>query len=197
MEQENDDDLTRKIFEEIRKLELELGKGKEGKYKPSYELDYENPKPEETKELELSIPQIKLSFERPHVNSMINISGSLKAEKYLRMFFEPGTLDLQERFVVLFLNHANDVLGYQIVSFGGLTATIVDIRLILSAALKCLSTAIILCHNHPSGKLQFSQNDLNLTTELKKAASYHQIKVLDHIILTSEGFKSMVDEGLI
>jgi DNA repair protein RadC len=98
---------------------------------------------------------------------------------------------------VLLLNRANGVTGVYEASSGGITGTVADPRLILAAAIKSLSVSIILSHNHPSGNLNPSRADEEFTLKIKEAAKYHDIKVLDHIILTNEGYYSFADEGLI
>jgi DNA repair protein RadC len=103
----------------------------------------------------------------------------------------------QEVFVVLFLNNANKINHFEIISEGGFTATVADIRVILKKALLHNAIQIILCHNHPSGNLQPSQADKELTLKMKEAANYLDIKLLDHIIVSEEGYFSFADEGLL
>jgi DNA repair protein RadC len=99
---------------------------------------------------------------------------------------------------VLFLNNANEVICVNKLSRGGITATVVDGRILLATALKCMATGIIISHNHPSGKTQPSDNDINLTRRLKDACDLFEIKLLDHIIITpSSGYYSFVDAGII
>lgn len=106
--------------------------------------------------------------------------------------------EFQEFFYCLFLNRANKATGYYLASMGGVTGTVADPRLIVKAAALADCTTILLSHNHPSGNLQPSQNDRELTQKIKNALSYFDIKVLDHIILTEEdGFYSFADEGII
>jgi DNA repair protein RadC len=83
------------------------------------------------------------------------------------------------------------------VSSGGLTGTIVDVRIVLGTALKAAATSIILAHNHPSGNLHPSQEDFNLTKRIKEAAKFMDITVIDHLILTDENYYSFADEGQI
>ncbi len=104
---------------------------------------------------------------------------------------------MQEEFKVMLLNRGNKVIGIYEASTGGITGTVADPRLILAAAIKSLSVSIILCHNHPSGNLKPSRADEELTQKIKVAASYHDIKVIDHIIITSEGHYSFADEGVL
>jgi DNA repair protein RadC len=103
----------------------------------------------------------------------------------------------REVFAVLFLNRANKINHFEIVSEGGITGTVADPRVILRKALEEDAVNIILCHNHPSGSLKPSKADEQLTTKIKEAASYLDIKVLDHIIVSEDGYYSFADEGLL
>ena len=105
-------------------------------------------------------------------------------------------LEIREEFNILLLNRANHVLGWFNVSVGGTSATVIDPKLIFSVALKCNASGVILAHNHPSGNLNPSDADLNLTTKLKEGGKILEIKILDHIILTSESYYSFADEGI-
>jgi DNA repair protein RadC len=102
-----------------------------------------------------------------------------------------------EQFKVLFLNRANKVLCLYNLSSGGITGTVADPRLIYSAALKVNALSLILCHNHPSGSLKPSDADKQLTQKIKNAGSYFDMKVFDHLIITSEAYFSFNDEGLL
>lgn len=106
-------------------------------------------------------------------------------------------LELLESFNVLFLNRANRVKGMFTVSKGGVAGTVVDAKIIFAAAVKALACSLILSHNHPSGNLQPSQADIDLTRKLKEAGQVLDITVLDHVILTTHGYYSFADEGLI
>ena len=102
-----------------------------------------------------------------------------------------------EVFAVLFLNRANKIKHFEIISRGGITGTVADPRIILKKAIEEEATSIVLSHNHPSGNLKPSRADEELTQKIKQAASYFDIKVLDHIIVSDEGYYSFADEGLI
>lgn len=117
-------------------------------------------------------------------------------ETFLKVWDE-NKIEFQEEFKVLLLNRANRVTGVYEASAGGITGTVADPRLILAAAIKSLSVAIILAHNHPGGNLKPSRADEELTLKIKEAGKYHDIKVLDHIIVTNEGYYSFADEGLL
>ncbi len=100
-----------------------------------------------------------------------------------------------EEFWIVFLNNSNKVLQKFQLSKGGLTGTLVDIRLIYKKALEVSATALILCHNHPSGKLQPSPSDIEITRKIKDAGKLMDIQVLDHLIITEKAYFSFADEG--
>ena len=102
----------------------------------------------------------------------------------------PVAINIREAMMVLFLNNSNRTVGYSVASIGGITATLVDIRLVLRDALLTQSTGIILIHNHPSGSLTPSEADKTITDKIKKAANLMDIKLLDHLILTENGYYS-------
>lgn len=112
-------------------------------------------------------------------------------------YWNGDKIDLLEEFKVLFLSRANRVLQILPLSQGGMTGTVADPRLILAAAVKVAACAMILVHNHPSGSLKPSKADEELTFKIRAAANYFDIKVLDHLIITSEGYYSFTDEGLL
>jgi DNA repair protein RadC len=125
------------------------------------------------------------------------ITSSSDAVKVLRILWEEGKMDLVEQFKVLFLNRANKVIAVYNVSTGGVTGTVADPRLIFAAALKINACSMILSHNHPSGSLKPSRADEEMTQKIKHGAVYFDIKVLDHVILSSESYFSFADEGLL
>ena len=102
-----------------------------------------------------------------------------------------------EVFAVIFLNQANKIKHFEIISRGGITGTVADPRIILKKAMEQEATSLVLSHNHPSGNLKPSRADEELTQKIKQAASYFDIKVLDHIIVSDEGYFSFSDEGLV
>ena len=101
-----------------------------------------------------------------------------------------------EEFWVLYLNNSNKVIYKAQLSKGGITGTVVDIRLIFKMAFEQNATALILSHNHPSGKLIASDADLKITKKIKEAGQTLEIQVLDHIIITENGYLSFQDEGI-
>ena len=121
------------------------------------------------------------------------ISGSRDAFD----FFLPILGDLNhEEFWVLLLDRGNKIKESFRLSQGGISGTVIDVRLILKTAIEKLASSIILCHNHPSGTLQASDADLKITRKIKDAAQLMDISVLDHIILGQNNYLSLADEGL-
>ncbi|WP_337967413.1 DNA repair protein RadC [uncultured Flavobacterium sp.] len=102
-----------------------------------------------------------------------------------------------EEFWVLFLNNSNKVISKVQLSKGGITGTIVDTRLVFHYALETKATGLILCHNHPSGNLQPSNADIEITKKIKIAGESLDVKVLDHLIITETNYYSFVDEGIL
>ncbi len=102
-----------------------------------------------------------------------------------------------ELFIAIYLNNAQKILHHEIISEGGMTGTVADPRVIIKKALAYDAVSIILCHNHPSGSLKPSKADEVLTKKISNAAILFDIKVLDHIIVSSEGYYSFADEGMI
>lgn len=102
-----------------------------------------------------------------------------------------------EEFWIIYLNNANKVLHKMQLSKGGLTGTLVDTRMIFKKAVELLATGIILCHNHPSGKLNPSEADKQLTQKVKQAGDALDIKVLDHLIITEKKYFSFADNNLL
>ena len=102
-----------------------------------------------------------------------------------------------EEFWILYLNNSNKVIQKNQLSKGGITGTLVDVRLVLKNALETGATALILCHNHPSGTLKPSQADKDITQKLKTAAQSLDIKVLDHLIVIEKAYFSFADENML
>jgi DNA repair protein RadC len=105
------------------------------------------------------------------------------------------TISLQERFVAMYLNRSNRVIGVYHMSTGGITGTVVYVRLLLSVALKTAATGIIIGHNHPSNNLQPSNTDKQLTSKIKEGCSLLDLQLLDHLIITSVGYLSFSEQG--
>lgn len=141
------------------------------------------------------IPRLKLSYVSDSTAEQPRITGSKDVADLLRKDYEEGEIETQEYFKVLYLNQANKFIGIHTVSMGGVASTVVDAKLVFGGALTAKASAIILCHNHPSGQLKPSAQDDALTRRLVDGAKVLDIKVLDHIVLTADGYYSYTDEG--
>lgn len=113
-------------------------------------------------------------------------------------FFFPLLGDLNhEEFWVLLLNRGNKIIDSFMISQGGISGTVIDVRLILKTALEKLASSMILCHNHPSGTMQASDADIKITAKINNAAKIMDITVLDHIIIGQNRYLSFADEGML
>ena len=144
------------------------------------------------------VAEIELIYKsRVKASQRPQISSSSDAYNILLQVWEEGKIDFVEQFKVLLLNRANKVIGVVNVSTGGVTGTVADPKLIFTAALKANACSLIASHNHPSGNLKPSRADEQLTQKIKQAGEFLDIKLLDHLIISSEGFYSFADEGLL
>lgn len=139
---------------------------------------------------------LELGRRRQAASSLIKpiVKDSKDIAHYLKALFSDYR---HEVFAVLFLNRANKINHFEIISEGGITGTVADPRIILKKALESDAVNIILSHNHPSGSLKPSKADELLTNKIKEAARLLDITVMDHIIVSEEGYYSFADEGLI
>lgn len=121
-----------------------------------------------------------------------SIMSSSSAASFLIPLLQDKT---HEVFCVLYLNNASRLIHYELLSSGGVTATVVDIKMILKNAIQLLASTIIVAHNHPSGNLTPSKSDLDLTEKIKQGAKAVDIKLVDHIIVAENQYYSFADEG--
>jgi DNA repair protein RadC len=142
------------------------------------------------------VSEITISYRNKlQVADRPKITSSRDAESILRANWSDD-IELLEEFNVLFLTKANQVKGLFRASRGGTAGTVVDPKIIFAAAIKSMAAALILAHNHPSGNLQPSQADIDLTRRLRKAGEVFDMPILDHLILAPHiGFYSFADEG--
>lgn len=122
------------------------------------------------------------------------VKNSREVAEYMRSMLRDH---LHEVFGIVFLNQANKVKHYEIISEGGITGTVVDPRIIFKKALAEDAVSIILFHNHPSGNLKPSRADIDLTEKITRGGKLFDIRVLDHVIVSEDGYFSFADEGLI
>ena len=125
----------------------------------------------------------------------MKVTGSKDAADAFRIFWP--AYDHIEFSYLLMLNRQNQILGYHQLSKGGMTGAVVDVRVIFQVALKPCATSLILAHNHPSGNLDVSDADRKITNQIKQAGVILDIPLLDHLIMTTDSYLSMADEGLL
>ncbi len=124
------------------------------------------------------------------------VSYSLDSYHYAKSLFNKDTIALRESFFVIFLNRSNYVTGYFKMSEGGTAGTVIDMKLIFQAAILHSTQCMIVCHNHPSGNIKPSCQDITITNKIKNAAKLLDITLLDHIIVTPfSDYYSFADEG--
>ena len=141
-------------------------------------------------EVQVSYKPDDKASERP------KISSSKQAYDLLMQHWDWGKIEFLEQSKMILLNRQNRVLGLVDISTGGVSGTILDPKIIFSVALKANISAIILCHNHPSGNTQPSQSDIRLTNQLKDGGKLLEILVCDHLIITNEHYYSFADDGM-
>lgn len=132
-------------------------------------------------------PNIKLS-------ELPKIVTSKDADAQFRALWSDKLQHVEEMYMML-LNRANKVLGYSKISTGGISGTVVDLKIVFQTALKSNASSIILSHNHPSGNLKPSEADIRITKNVREAGKIMDIVLLDHLIITEEGYYSFADEG--
>lgn len=142
-------------------------------------------------EVQLTYKSMVKPSERPTINK------SQDAFRVLQNHWNYEVIDFLEEFKVMLLNRANRVLGIIDISLGGTSCTIADPKVIFVAALKSAAHGLILVHNHPSSELKPSNADIELTRKIKEGGKLLDVAVLDHIILSSDGYYSFADEGLL
>ena len=147
------------------------------------------------KQYKANCPSLRLVKE-PSELMKIKVVSSKDAADYVRQFWGDDIEQYESMFLLL-LNQANNTIGWVKLSQGGLTGTICDPIIVAKYAIESLAKGVILVHNHPSGNLKPSVADEQITSKIKAGLSLFDIKVLDHIILTVDGYFSFIDEGLL
>jgi DNA repair protein RadC len=146
-------------------------------------------------EFKSKLPEITLKYKTGETHKY-KIKDSRTSYDLLKKLYDADTLEYSECAIVIFLNQANNTIGWIKLSQGGMSGTVVDMRMLLTTALQCGASSFIMSHNHPSGSLKPSQADINLTKKINTGAKSVDIQMLDHIIVTADGFYSFADEGL-
>ena len=143
-----------------------------------------------------NVSEVKLTYKtKQKASERPKIQSSQSTYDLLLKCFDADTIELKESFKVLLLNRANKVLGVTNISDGGIIGTLVDVRIVMQSVILSAATRIVIAHNHPSGNLQPSANDCFVTKRIKQACNLMDIELLDHLIITTEGYYSYADEG--
>jgi len=124
----------------------------------------------------------------------VKIGNSKDCADFIRQFYSDD-IEIYESFFILLLNRANNTIGYAKISQGGCVGTVVDIKILAKYAIESLAQGVILCHNHPSGNLIPSEQDIILTKRIKSTFDLFECQVLDHVILTKDGYYSLLDNN--
>lgn len=122
------------------------------------------------------------------------IQSSRAASEFIRKFYQDD-MEIFESCFILLLNRANTTIGYAKISQGGISGTVVDVRIIAKYAIESLASSVILAHNHPSGNLNPSEQDDAITKKCKQTLAIMDVTLVDHLILTADGYRSYADEG--
>jgi len=142
------------------------------------------------------VNEIQLTYRHTEYFSQ-KITSSEDTNNFLMPFYTDKGLDLYESFYLLILNSNNRVVGYRLMAFGSIDCVLVDVRLLFATVLVSGQKSIIVSHNHPSGTLHPSGADKALTKKIKETANLLDIRLLDHLICTREGYYSFADHGLL
>ena len=143
----------------------------------------------------MKVNEVSVNYEKNFLGKIMNSNDVID---YCRSIPEmDNRIEYQEVFVAVYLDNGHNIMCHQVISMGSINATIVDLRLIYSTALKTLSNSIVVCHNHPSGKLVPSTADINLNEMIKKAGELFNITLVDSLIITRKGHYSFADQGML
>lgn len=140
------------------------------------------------------VAEVRPTYKRKHLIGAKKVTNSQIVYELIKSFIGQD-MEYRESFYLVLLDRANSILGVSKVSEGGISGTVADGKIIFQTALITNSSAIILCHNHPSGQLKPSDNDINLTRKMVEFGKMIDLPILDHLIVTANGYYSFADEG--
>lgn len=142
----------------------------------------------------MKVNEIKVSYKSTQ-SEKIKISCSQELYQIAMNHWDKNTIEMQEELKLILMNKANHVIGIYELSKGGISFSIVDVKLLMSVALKCLASSIALIHNHPSGAMVASEADARITQKVKRACELLEIALLDHLIISKDDYYSFADSG--
>jgi DNA repair protein RadC len=154
-------------------------------------MQFEMPSPYQVREVELIYRHEACPEVKPYINK------SEIAYEVLKASWDENRIELVEQFKIILLDFRNNCLGISEISTGGMAACLVDPKIVFATALKARASKIIGAHNHPSGSLNPSKADIEITRKLVAGGQLLDIQFEDHLILTSQGYYSLADNGLI
>ena len=142
-----------------------------------------------------AVAELEVNY-KPLQSTAVNICCSMDAYSVFKEMWDKSLINLQEQFCVLFMNNSNEVIAFRLISTGSLRESSIDLKLILSCALGCRASCIIIAHNHPSGNLEASYTDIKTTKRIKEACEILNLTLLDHLIISNKGYISFMDKEL-
>jgi DNA repair protein RadC len=141
---------------------------------------------------------LNYKYHNPSIKDRPLITNASEAIEVIKLVIDMQRIALQEQFIVIYLNQANKVIGTMNVFSGSIKSTVIDIKLILASGILLMSSGVIVAHNHPSGNLKPSREDLALTKRLSTALQYMEMKLIDHFIITpDDDYLSFANEGIL
>ena len=143
-----------------------------------------------------TVAEIEISY-KPIITDHTVITSSYQAYELVKQLWDNEKINLQEQFAALFFNQSKKVIGWKVIANGNMTKCIVDIKLLVSLALHCMATHVVIVHNHPSGNLKPSDYDETIIQTIKDALKLIDVQLQDHLIICENGYYSFCDEGLL
>lgn len=141
-----------------------------------------------------TVAEIEISY-KPIITDHTVITSSYQAYELIKQLWHTEKINLQEQFAALFMNTSKKTIGWKVISTGNMTKCIIDIKLLVSLALHSMCTHVVIVHNHPSGNLKTSDSDETITKTIKDALKLIDVQLMDHLIITENGYYSFSDEG--
>ena len=140
--------------------------------------------------------EIRVTY-KPNLKSRPPITGTVEAYLFISSLWDKELITLQEQMMAVFMNRTGQVIGYRLLNTGNISHCEIDTRLLVSLALHCMASSVIIAHNHPSGNLTPSDADITLTKKVSNALALIDITLLDHQIITVSGWLSMANEKML
>lgn len=144
-----------------------------------------------------TVPLVEISYNFPRLHFPDRLNSSETSHPHIRSLYDSRKIAHKEFFYLVLLNSSFRCIGYALIGIGNTSSVAVNVKEILQLALLSNATHIILSHNHPSGSLKPSREDIALTQKVKLAAALFDVELVDHFIITSESYLSLADEGLL